>query len=249
MPARSGTRTRWRSRKRWRLWTRIVLAVPMAWVVFVITHLLVSGRTALWAPVELAPPIVFVAVPVILLALVPLAKPIRWRVAGLLGLAVLLGYGPSGLNLPSLWHAPPPAPDGAISVVSWNTEFWDQDFRAGGYGLEPGFYSYLRGLDADVYLLKEYVHIKVTEPLRAENLYPIDDLDRLHAALPGYHIAINGEQITLSRFPIVRSYGIDLRPWLPERLRQLPPELADYPSYLSETMRTDIDVRGTVMSF
>jgi len=177
----------------------------------------------------------------------PFARPIRWRVMVVLVVTAAVGAGHSGINLGYLWHTPPPAPPHAISVVSWNTEFWDQDWRAGGKGFEPGFYRYLRELHADLYLLKEYVY--VVGELNADNLTPIERLSRLREEFPGYQVAVNGEQITISRFPIVATRALDMRPWLPERLRVAPAQLADYPSYLAETLRTDIDVNGTLVSF
>jgi hypothetical protein len=238
-----------RPTRRWCFGTWLVLVASLGWLLVVMAHRLLSGRTWVWAPLDLTPPVVFVAMPLLLLGVAPFARPIRWRVIGVLALAGVLGAGNSGINVASLWHTPPPAPDGAIAVVSWNTEFWDQDWRAGGEGYEPEFYRYLRELDADVYLLKEYLHIRPVQPLVPENALGIDRLARLRAELPGFHIAVSGKQITLSRFPILRQVGLDMRPWLPEDLRTVPPGLEDYPGYLTETQRTDIQVEGTVVSF
>jgi endonuclease/exonuclease/phosphatase family metal-dependent hydrolase len=239
---------RWlRPRRRWCWGTRLVVAATVAWLLLLVAHLVLSGRTSLWAPVDLLPPVVWAAGPAALLVFAPLARPVRWRLIATLLVAGLLGGGISGINLATLWHTPPPPPPGAVTVVAWNTEFWDQAWQRGGDGYEPDFYRHLRELDADVYLLMEYLHVR--EPLSRENAFRIDRQARLRVEFPGYHIAVAEKQITLSRFPIVQQYGVDMSPWLPEEMRVIPPGLEDYPGYLVQTLRTDLRVAGTVVSF
>lgn len=243
-PARRARPGRWRRR-----FAVAAYVAALGWLLLVVTHLLVSGRTWLWAPVDLMPPILLLAVPAALLALVPLARPYRWRMAVVLVAAGALGAGGSGLNPAALWHEPGPAPPDAITVVSWNTEFWDQAWRTGGRGYEPDFYRHLRGLDADVYLLKEYLYMDDAKPLAPEHARTIDRLGQVRNALPGYQVAVSGKQITVSRYPIVAQRGLDMRRWLPADLRVAPRSVADYPGYFSETFRTDLLVNGSVMSF
>lgn len=234
---------------RWRLGTWLALVVSLGWLLFVVTHRLASGRLWFWSPVDLTPPLLFLAVPLLLLAAVPFARPIRWRVAAVLVLAGLLGAGNSGVNYASLWYDAPPAPPGAITVVSWNTEYWDQDWRDGGQGFEPGFYDYLRELDADVYLLQEYIFLIPDFPLRLTNVREIDKVERLQDEFPGFHIAVAGSQITVSRFPIIRHGGLDSAPWLPESLRELPADMDYFPDFHIETLRTDLQVGDEGISF
>lgn len=244
-----------RPRRRWCLGTRLVVAASLAWLLFVVLHRLLSGRTGLWAPLDLIPPFLLVAVPTILLAVAPLARPVRWRIMAVLAVAGLLGGGQSGINLTTLWYTPPPAPPEAITVVSWNTEFWDQDWRnAGGDGYRTDFYDYLRELDADVYLLTEYLYSRGSDGFQgdwtADMAEQLNELPRLRREFPGYQIATIGEQITLSRFPIVRQRGLDLRPWLPADQREVPPALSDFAeSHTTETLRTDILVDDATVSF
>ncbi|HZB32951.1 MAG TPA: endonuclease/exonuclease/phosphatase family protein [Streptosporangiaceae bacterium] len=261
----SQVRTAWRDRirapvlprRRWCWGTRLVVTASVAWLLFVVVHRLVSGRTQLWTLLDLLPPFLFVAMPAVLLAVTPLARPVRWRIMAVLVVAASLGAGLSGINLATLWYTPPPAPPGAISVVSWNTEFWDQDWRrATGRRFEAGFYDYLREFNADVYLLKEYLYVDISvgdpnsQAWTPEMALRIDKLQRLRREFPNYHIATSGEQITLSRLPIVAQRGLDMRPWLPEDLKRVPSTLADFPaSYTSETLRTDIQVNNAVVSF
>ncbi|WP_169948512.1 endonuclease/exonuclease/phosphatase family protein [Microbispora sp. H11081] len=242
-----------RPRRRWCWGTKLVVTATAAWLVFLVAHLLASGRTWWWAPLELIPPLTFLAVPVLLMVVAPLARPVRWRIMSLLVLAVVLGAGRSGVNYATLWHTPPPAPPGAIKVVAWNTEFWDQDLRgSGGTRFSPGFYDYLHRLDADVYLLTEYLYMDVRpgQSWSGDMALRIDKLAELRREFPGYHVSVSGEQMTLSRFPITGHRGLDLRPWLPAGQKEIPDVFRDWPEgYTVETLRTDIDVNGTVVSF
>ncbi|SPL87849.1 unnamed protein product [[Actinomadura] parvosata subsp. kistnae] len=99
-----------RPRRRWCLGTKLVVTASVAWLLFVLCHLLASGRTSLWAPIELIPPPLFLLVPALLLVVAPLARPVRWRIIPLLVLTALLGAGRSGVNYATLWYEPrPPA--------------------------------------------------------------------------------------------------------------------------------------------
>ncbi|MGW5262611.1 endonuclease/exonuclease/phosphatase family protein [Microbispora sp. NPDC004025] len=261
IPAQSEPGTGWaarvgrfvRPRRRWCLGTRLVVTATVAWLLFVVCHLLASGRTSLWAPVELIPPLLFLAVPASLMIVAPLARPVRWRIMSLLVVAAVLGAGRSGVNYATLWYTPPPARPGAITVVAWNTEFWDQDLRTSdGTAFSPGFYDYLHSLDADVYLLAEYLHrdMRPAQRWTGDLALRIDKLAELRHEFPGWHVAVSGEQITLSRFPITAHHGLDMRPWLPADQKEIPEVLRHWPEgYTVETLRTDIDVNGTVVSF
>ncbi|WP_344475068.1 endonuclease/exonuclease/phosphatase family protein [Nonomuraea monospora] len=246
-----------RPRRRWCWGTKLVVTASAGWLLFVLCHLLASGRAALWAPIELVPPLLFLVVPALLLVVAPLARPVRWRVMSLLVVTALLGAGRSGINYATLWYAPPPAGPAAITVAAWNTQFWDQDWRtADGDRRSPGFYAYLHELDADVYLLTEYLYVNTqagdmrAQRWTADLALRIDKLAELRREFPGYHVAVSGEQITLSRFPITAQRGLDLRPWLPPDQREIPGALRDWPEgYTVETLRTDLDVNGTTVSF
>ncbi|GGL07642.1 hypothetical protein Sme01_11370 [Sphaerisporangium melleum] len=246
-----------RPRRRWCLGTKLVVTATVAWALFVAAHLLASGRTYLWAPLDLIPPVLFLAVPVLLMVVAPLARPVRWRIMSLLLVTAVLSAGRSGINYATLWYTPPPAPPGAITVAAWNTEFWDQDWRtAEGDRYSPEFYTYLHKLNADIYLLSEYLYVDTaagdmrSQRWTADLAKRIDKLAELRREFPGYHIASSGEQITLSRFPIVGHGGLDMRPWLPANQKEIPEALRDWTEgYTVETLRTDIDVNGKVVSF
>src|SRR3954462_15340746 len=87
-------------RRRWAAGTRrLVLGLGGAWLVFVTLHLILSGRTYLWGPFDLLPPIVFAAVPAVLLAIAALTRSLRWRLGLVSVTALALGIGCSGLNV------------------------------------------------------------------------------------------------------------------------------------------------------
>jgi endonuclease/exonuclease/phosphatase (EEP) superfamily protein YafD len=214
---------------RWCWGTWLVMTAAALWLAFVVAHRLLSGRIWIWAVLDLVPPIAFAAVPVLLLAVARLARPARWRVVLLAGAALLLGADLSGVAPAAPWRAAPPAPPGAIRVMSWNTEFWDQEDDP------AAFYRYLKAQDADVYLLQEYVFLADRQPRR------IDDLARLRAEFPGYEIVAHSELVTLSRLPIVSAAPIDAMPWLSAATGSLPPPDTDFlPYWTTKTLRTDV---------
>jgi endonuclease/exonuclease/phosphatase (EEP) superfamily protein YafD len=117
-----------------------------------------------------------------------------------------------------------------VRLVSWNTQYWHQHVDT------DAFYRFLRALDADVYVLQEYVH----GPHHA--LSEVDDRVRLRAEFPGYHLARAGELITLSRFPIVATPPVG-----PAR------ELGTHPTWPAEVdatrvLRADLRVGESILS-
>lgn len=236
---------------RWRRWgSRLLVGLCVAWLVFVLAHRLLSGRVYWWGPFDVAPPLVFAAVPVVLLALVPLARRVRRWLVAVPALALLAGAGFSGLNPATLWHIPPPAPTEALDVVTWNTEYWDQDLRPGGDRDTDDFYRFLRELDADVYLLHEYAHVDFTPADIFAQVQPIDHMARLREEFPDYDIVVEGRNITLSRYPVVGSHPLDSAPHLPADLREVPEPMQEYPLfYQSQALRTDVRVDGETVSF
>jgi endonuclease/exonuclease/phosphatase (EEP) superfamily protein YafD len=80
-----------------------------------------------------------------------------------------------------------------ITVFAWSTDIWNSGED------EAAFYRYLRSKDADIYLLQEYL-------FWSEDAVRIDQYERLRAEFPGHEIRVEGELITLSRFPIVATH-------------------------------------------
>jgi endonuclease/exonuclease/phosphatase (EEP) superfamily protein YafD len=203
------------------------LAASVAWLGYVVLHAVASGR---WWPMllpDLAPPPVFLAVPLVLLALAPLARPAhRWIVTTALA-ALLVGAGSSGLNPAALVSGPGRAPADAVHIVSWNTEVWNLT--------DPPdrFYAFLQSQHADVYLLQEYNPQPDAAGQRADDY-------RLHAAFPGYTAVVRGELLTLSRLPVLATKALPAEP----------PPGADFTAQynLVKALRTDLRVGAGTLS-
>ncbi|MDB1087434.1 endonuclease/exonuclease/phosphatase family protein [Streptomyces sp. ACA25] len=178
---------------RWCLGTRLLVGATVGWIAFLTAHVLLSGRWWPWLVPEALPPLTLLLVPLLLLALVPLARPVRRRLAPVLVLALLAGIPLAGLTggaLPTGQVSP-----GDLKVFVWNTYYWGTDDDP------DDFYAYLRSQRADVYLLQEYLHWQADGPVR------IDDTERLRREFPGYRLVVEGELITLTRMPVVATHA------------------------------------------
>ncbi len=191
-----------------RRWAAVAVgAVALIWLTVTALHRVFTGRLWVWVLPDLVPPLAYVLLPSALLVVAGLSAMVtshrrRWlRVtAAASALALVLGAGGSGLNLAALTAAGPAVGPGAIRVMAWNAQYWDQ-----GESSED-FYRYLRARDADVYLLQEYIDWSGTESA------PVDKLARVRAEFPGYQVSVAGELITLSRLPVLRSEPISALP-------------------------------------
>ncbi|GGS47289.1 endonuclease/exonuclease/phosphatase family protein [Actinokineospora fastidiosa] len=223
---------------RWCRGSRLLVAAAVGWAGFVLAHLRLSGRWWLWSVVDALPPLTFTAVPLLVMAALAavlwrgltVPRAARWWVVVPSVAALVTGLGLAGFT----WGEARPAPRDAVRVFAWNTEYWSQ------HDDPDAFHAFLRQQDADVYLLQEYVHHTDGEPDVVKAHSPVDDTERLRREFPGYTIVARGELLTLTRFPVVARplVGPD-RPGLP-----WPLEFRD-----AKVLRTDLDVRGTVMSF
>jgi endonuclease/exonuclease/phosphatase (EEP) superfamily protein YafD len=170
--------------------TRLALAMALTWTAFVALHVALTGRWWVWALVGLLPPLAFLVVPVALagaLAAVRSRSLLAWT--GVV-VSLLLGLGQSGVAWPRLHAAPPTF--GAIRVVAWNTEYWDQGESSGA------FYRFLARQRADVYVLQEY------GSWDGHDIRPIDRSRELREWFAGYRVAVSDDMLTLSRFPVSR---------------------------------------------
>lgn len=210
---------------------RILIGAPALWLLFLVTHLLVSGRVWWWRPADLLPPLAFLAVPVLLgLAAAPCRRS-RRPAAVLAAGALAIGSSLAGVNAAGVLTGGGPVPSGALRVVGWNTGYWHEA------GETREFYDLLRAQRADVYLLQEYLNYQADVPVR------IEETARLRAELPGYHIAVAGELVTLSRYPIVDQRALDA-PAAPA-----PPAGTDFPEFWRhKVLRTDLRVGDGVLS-
>ncbi|RKR92048.1 endonuclease/exonuclease/phosphatase (EEP) superfamily protein YafD [Micromonospora pisi] len=219
-----------RPRRGWRWWLYSTLVAAGAlWLTFTVAHLVLSGRWWLWLAVDAIPPLLFLVVPVVLAVGAAPCRRSRRPVALLAAAALLLGAAQSGVNVRAWGGGDGPAPADAIRVFSWNTGYWDEG------GETEALYRLLREADADVYLLQEYWYAQTPEPLDPA-------ASRLRAEFPGFHVALVGELVTLSRFPILRQTPL-VAPDMP------PPAAGSTDHWLYKTLRTDLDLGdGRVLS-
>lgn len=176
---------------RWCLGTRLLVVATGGWLAFLLLHTLLAGRWWLWLAVEAMPPVALAAIPLLLLGLAPLARPVRYRLSAMLVLILLAGAALAGV-LPRLAGPSSGAP-GDLRIFVWSTDIWHM------HDDPAEFYAYLRDQRADVYLLQEYLYWR-DGPVR------IDDTARLRAAFPDHQLAVEGELLTLSRHPVVATY-------------------------------------------
>ncbi|GIH25185.1 hypothetical protein Aph01nite_34950 [Acrocarpospora phusangensis] len=205
--------------------SRSVLVAAAVWLLFVVLHRLLTGRFWLWLVPDMAPPLIYLVVPLVLLGLVPVIGRLRVPCALLAAGSLLLGAGHGGLNLSALTHDG--GTTGDLRVFSWNTEYWHQDDDP------ERFYRFLKDQEADVYVLQEYLNWVDDQPKE------VDELDRLRREFPGYHLAAEGELLTLSRFPIVATPRVGPAPARPSWQ-----EAFD----LVKILRTDLRVGASVLS-
>ncbi|MDQ0363939.1 endonuclease/exonuclease/phosphatase (EEP) superfamily protein YafD [Catenuloplanes indicus] len=210
------------------------------WLVFTAAHRLLSGRVYWWNLPDLLPPLAFLGVP-LLLAVLGLAAR-RWFGVALAVGALALGWSCNGVYASALWHRPGPVPADAIRVYSWNTFYWEQS--PGAPPDADAFYAHLHAQRADVYLLQEFLYLEPDwSPL------PVPDNGRLRTEFPGWHVAISGELVTVSRYPITTHREVDLRPFLERPWPDLPPADTLMPAYYTvKTLRTDLQVGGRALS-
>ncbi|ROO59063.1 endonuclease/exonuclease/phosphatase family metal-dependent hydrolase [Micromonospora sp. Llam0] len=232
-----------RRQPRWPLRTRLVFATVAGWSLFLAVFLWLTGTQWWWRPFELMPPLSFVAVPLLLVPLVLLARPVRARLALVLVGCLALGTDLAGLNMYALpggrGGADVPVTADAVRVFAWNTEYWHD-------GDDPErFYAYLADQRADVYLLSEHVGWDLAghRPVR------VDHRAELRERFPDYEIVAVGELLTMSRYPVVREHALDATPYLTDRRLGGPPPGSDFADYYRhKILRTDLLVGGSVLS-
>lgn len=173
-----------------------LLVISLAWSLFVTCHVIANGRWWAWLVVSLLPPVSLAAVPTLLLAGALAVRGAAGLGSALLAIAALLVTAPqSGLNIRATVRRTRGLAGGQrpARVISWNTQYWHQ-----GKDQEE-FYAYLRSLDADVYLLQEYLYHVGQWRFRL-----LDDDERLFAVFADYEVVVKGQLVTASRLPVVR---------------------------------------------
>ncbi|WP_372424453.1 endonuclease/exonuclease/phosphatase family protein [Salinarimonas chemoclinalis] len=177
-----------------------ILVLSGLWLLWAVLHEALTGRFWLWVIPGMAPPILFAAIPALLLLAGLFAKRRRLPVVAIALAAFAVSHQSTGINYRALLPRDAAvASPASIRVVQMNTDYWGQ--MRDGTLTDPrdrdAMLAYLRALDADVYLLQEHM-------LRDGDLaIPVDDFSDLEAAFPEYAWAKAGTLLTLSRLPIV----------------------------------------------
>ncbi|WP_086837920.1 endonuclease/exonuclease/phosphatase family protein [Amycolatopsis kentuckyensis] len=224
---------------RWCVATRVLVGLAAAWLLFTVAYVLFTGDLWVWLLPGLLPPLAFLVGPAVVALGLAVPRLLRRRVPKtafrlvlVLAVAALVaGAGRSGINVAALGGGEGAAPAGAPTVVAWNTEYWDQTD-------DPDrFYAYLHAHPADIYLLQEYVDQVGTDGAR-----DADDLARLRAEFPGYHLVARGELLTLSRYPVLDRPRVG-----PDRGV---PDSASYTEVFesAKVLRTDLQVGSSVLT-
>lgn len=186
------------------LLARGVTALAAVWLLFVVAHVALTGRWALWVVPAMIPPITFVVIPVALLLGALLLRARRVPIAVLAALALAAGAPSSGVNPGALTAEPGP---GDLRVVSFNTDYFGQqrDGPLADHRDRAALVAYLRSLDADVLLLQEHQERVDGRPR------PRTDLEQIRREFPGYEPVAAGTLLTLSRLPVVGSRPVASR--------------------------------------
>ncbi|SFD31887.1 endonuclease/exonuclease/phosphatase family protein [Streptomyces aidingensis] len=231
----SGERPAASARRRWG--STVLMTCAIGWLAFTVVHLLLTGRVWWWVLPDLLPPPVYLLIPLLTLIAVGAAHALRrppHATANRTGVvcaagALLLGVPESGINFHALTGGDRQSVADPVTVASWNALFWHQDE-------DPDhFYEYLTSMEADVYLLQEYMVQGEDGPVA------VDDTERLRAEFPGYTLVSRGELLTVSRLPVVGQRVLEASPMEP-----LTP-WADY--WDVRVLRTDILVKEQTVSF
>ncbi|GIH25183.1 hypothetical protein Aph01nite_34930 [Acrocarpospora phusangensis] len=174
---------------------RALLSLAVAALALIVLRRALSGRTWLWVVPDLVvPPLLFAAVPVVLLVSALAVKGVvRAWTAGFAAAALVLGVNQAGIGV--AWGGEA-VPAGAVHVVSWDAYCWNTTDDA------DRFFRYLKGFAADVYLLQEHSGCGPGAPT------PIDDAELLRQEFPGRHIAELEGLLTISRFPVVAQAAV-----------------------------------------
>ncbi|MQM25502.1 endonuclease/exonuclease/phosphatase family protein [Glycomyces albidus] len=224
--------------RRRRLGVRLAVGTTAFWALFLLAHLVLSGRVWWWSLIEMVPPFALLVPPLLLgLCAVRIRRGIRWRLWTVHAALLAIAYPIAGLNLSALVTGG--GDDGAadLEVFTWNADYWHYRWDDA-----DAFYDYLLEQDADVYLLTEYL-------TRTDRVEIIDDEAALREHFPDYELVIASEMVTLSRYPVVESKALDTEALIDEDDPGAPPADDPWREYwTTKILRTDLDVDGQIVS-
>ncbi len=219
----------------WRnLGSKVVVTLATLWLFFAVLHEVLTGRVWFWVLPGMSPPILFAVVPVCL-ALAALAiKRSRLLALALAMASFIVSLPSTGINFNAFFPSDTPPRDGAsVSIVQMNTDYWGQ--MRDGILTDPrdkdAMLTYLRKLDADVYLLQEHMARK------GDFARPITDLSDVTEIFPEYRALTAGTLLTLTRLPVLEHRVVN--PDDGSGIRVFPPPYA---------LRVDIQIEDRILS-
>ena len=215
-------------------WSRLLLLLSILWLLFSIIHELVTGKFWFWVLPGLAPPIIFLAVPLFILIIGLGIYQNRLTICALALLSLLISFQSNGLNLRVLYIDPVEENRGTpIRIVQMNTDYWGQ-VRTGvltDLRNKDEMLQFLNTLDADIYLLQEHMSRD------GDFAPPVVDLTDVEQVFPEYEVITAGTLLTLTRLPVVSSIVVNEHN---EAEIYLPP-----PPYV---LRVDVKVGDQILS-
>jgi|GEM_PF-3155464 len=171
---------------RWKHYT--VLAVV---VISFICSWLIAGRLFWWNVVGSVPTVLLLVLPIVVALLA--IKEKRKLFYFLSSFILLLGLLPRiDINLHAFSASPETDDPGAIKIMGWNTELWDQIDE------NDNIYDFIKQQNQDIYVLQEYEYI--TEDWEP---YLIDRSKELRENFPDYQILTEDQFVVISKYPIL----------------------------------------------
>lgn len=195
----------------------VISVLSFLWFVFVVLHIILTGKIYIWNFISSLPTIVFAAIPLVFLIYQILQKKKRLFFICVQILALVLGVTQVDLNLVKLEDTAIPAEKyREVKILNWNTNCWDQQKD------REQFFRFLKSQNADIYILQEYLHGPVNLDNTAVNkselfsLCPIipdfirqymyvNDTEKLKQEFPKYYLATDNQFVVISRYPIKSS--------------------------------------------
>lgn len=214
--------------------SKFILALAVLWFAFAIAHEQFTGNVWFWVLPGMSPPILFAAIPVLLLLASVLMKRFRLPIIAIALSAFVVSMPSTGINFAALTFQPAqPVAGTPVHVVQMNTDYWGQ--LRDGTLTDPrdkdAMLAYLRALDADVYLLQEHMSRD------GDFAPPVTDLSDVAAVFPEYRALTAGTLLTLTRLP-VREHNV-VNSETTSTIHLPPPPYA---------LRVDIEVGDQVLS-
>lgn len=158
-------------------------------LLFLLAHTALSGRWWFWNIFSALPSRMFLWA----LLILAIVFAIRRTTRGIVWLTLSLPFVWINADLAFPAAAPLAAQEEhahAITLFSWNTEFWETRE-------EGALYAFIKEQQADIYHLQE--HVEITKR-------PLYDHEELQREFPDHAIVERGEFITMTRYPILSSH-------------------------------------------